>query len=339
MKKYLIPAIILIVLGIGGWYLIKTNNKMSSYDFSYREFAVEDIGSVHKIIVVNKTGEPPFHFERKGAFWVVNEKYKVNQNVMDNMLDAIKSVQIDYVPPNSAREEIMKGFLQHGIKVEIYSKSGKKLKAYYIGSSPTDGRGSYYVMDGYDIPFVMKLPTVEGNIHTRFNYTLEQFRDLTVVDVPATAIRSVEVSYPFNKKFSFKLEDRVIKTLHPFQKAIQGSPDQAITDAYLSGFSQKYAEYIENKNPAKADILAQTPFCEMRITKTDGSTEELSFYYIPDPNDISYAAPADFTEHFREEKAERFFIQTSRGDFYLAQLRLFQDILWKYDAFFKKALK
>jgi len=336
MKKYLIPGIVLLVLGLGAWYLIKSNNVMSSYDFSYREFAVEDVESIEKIIVVNKTGEPPFHFTRNGDRWMVNGKFKVNKNVMDNMLDAIKNVQIDYVPPNSAKEEIMKGFLKHGIKVDIFNKRNKKIKSYYIGSSPTDGRGSYYVMDGYDIPFVMKLPTVEGNIHTRFNYTLEQFRDLAVVEIPKESIEAIEVSYPFNKKFSFKLAAGVISTLHPFQKAIEGEQDPALIEAYLSGFSQKYAEYIENKNPAKEDILKQTPFCEMRITKTDGKTEELSFFYIPDPDDISYAAPADFTEHFKEGKAERFFIMTNRGDFYLAQLILFKDILWKYDAFFKK---
>jgi len=267
---------------------------------------------------------------------MVNGKYLVSQNVMDNMLDAIKNVQIDYVPPNNAREEIMKGFLKHGIKVEIFNKRGKKIKAYYIGSSPTDGRGSYYVMDGYDIPFVMKLPTVEGNIHTRFNYTLEQYRDLTVVAIPRENIQSVEVSYPFNKKFSFKLEAQQVSPLHPFQKRINGVQDMILTETYLAGFTQKFAEYIENKNPAKADVIAQTPFCEMRITKTSGDTEELTFYYFPDPDNMSYEATANFTDNFKENKAERFFIMTSQGDFYLAQLGLFQDILWKYDAFFKK---
>lgn len=336
MKKYLIPGILLLLLGMGTWYLIQSDRGMSSYDFSYREFAVDDLSSIDKIIVVNKTGEPPFHFTRKDNRWIVNGKYLVNQNVMENMLDAIRNVQIDYVPPNNAHSEIMKGFLKHGIKVELFNKRGKKIKAYYIGSSPTDGRGSYYVMDGYDIPFVMKLPTVEGNIHTRFNYTLEQFRDLTIVAVPKEQIKKIEVSYPFNKKFSFKLEEGRVYPLHPFQKSISGVQDQMLTETFLAGFAQKYAEYIENQNKNKNNILAQTPFCEMRITKTDDEIEELTFYYFPDPDNTSYEAPSNFTEHFKKDKAERFFIMTNRGDFYLAQLGQFQDILWKYDAFFKK---
>lgn len=333
MKRNILLITLLIVLLGLTWFLINRsqNKPNTSYDFSYRDFAIEDLTNVEKIIVTRRNALP-LTFTREGEHWLINQQYKARKNAMDNMLDVIQNIQIDHVPPNSATENIMKSFLRHGIKVELYNKKDKQLKAYYVGSSPADGMGSYYVMDGYDKPLVMELPSMEGNVHTRFNYTLEQWRDMTVIDLKKDQIKEIEVSYPFNKKFSFRVNAKEVAPLHPLQKPIDGKFNKKLIDTYLAGFTNKQAEYIENKNPRRDSIISQVPFCEIRITPTKGEVKEMQFFYLTNP-EFSDTQIGEM-DTYNPIHAERFFIQTNWGDFYLAQQQLFKDILWKYDFFF-----
>ena len=336
MKRTLVLLAILILLGAFTWYFVSRQNEKGnkSFDFSYREFALEKVDELEKIVVV-KRNEAPITFIRTGYDWKINGEFKARKNAMDNMLDVIKNIRIDYVPPNSATENIMKSFLRHGIKVELYGKNDKILKKYYVGSSPADGMGSYFVMDGSDKPLVMSLPSMKGNVHTRFNYSLEEWRDMTVLDFKKDQIKKLEISYPFNRKFSFQIENGEIGPLHALQKPIAGKANARLIETFLAGFEGKEAEYIENKNPKKDSITAQIPFCELRITDRLDQPHEFRFFYHTNPhlNDLqkNQLGPMDA---FNPYQSERFFVLADWGDFYLAQYQVFKDIFWKYDSFF-----
>lgn len=335
MKKNLLLLVALVAIIGVSWWLINRQESRSqkSFNFEYREFAYKDLDDIGKIVVTRRYDVPKV-FTREKDHWILNDTFRVRKNVMDNMLDAIKNIRIDYVPPNSATENIMKSFLRHGIKVELYNKNDKALKKYYVGSSPADGIGTYYVMEGYQNPLVMSLPSMKGSVHPRFNYTIEQWRDLTVLALEKESIASVEVSYPFNKKFSFRLDGQELNPLHPFQKPIEGEPNKNMIDTYLSGFENLQAEYIENNNPNKDSILAQVPFCELRIMTKKGDTKDLRFFYVTNPE----FADTQISEMdtYNPYHAERFLIQTSWNDVYLAQHILFKDVFWKYDFFFRE---
>ena len=337
MKKIYILLPLFILLGALSWYLVdrEKDGGKKSFDFSYREFALEDLGDLEKIIITKRTSSP-LVFTRNGPDWLINGEFKARQNAMENMLDVIKNIRIDYVPPQTAKENILKSFIRHGIKVELYAKKDKLLKSYYIGSSPADGMGSYFVMDGYDEPLVMSLPTMNGSVHPRFNYTFDEWRDMTVLDFSPKEIKKLEISYPFNRKFSFQIEGGKVAPLHDWQKPITGKENPRLIEAYLNGFSGKEAEYIENQNPRKDSILAQVPFCELRITDTKDQAFAFSFYYHKDPAREGAAFQTGPMDAFNPFQSERFFIQSSWGDFYLGQHQVFRDIFWKYDSFFPK---
>lgn len=335
MKKNIILLIAFVVLAAASWYLIgkKSGNSSNADAFAYREFALEDLSKLDKVVLAKRNAEPLI-FERNGGHWTINGEYKARKNAMDNMLDVIKNIQIDYVPPNAAIENIMKSFLRHGIKVELYGKNDKPLKNYYVGSSPANGVGTYFVMEGYSKPIVMSLPSMRGNVHTRFNYTLEEWRDMTIIDLKANEIESIELSYPYNKKFSFRIDGKDLTPLHPLQKRISGQPNLKMLNTYLSAFENKKAEYIENKNPRKDSIIAQVPFCELRIVTKAKETKELRFFYLIN-EEFNNTQIGDM-DTYNPIHAERFFVQTSWGDFYLAQQQIFKDIFWKYDFFFEE---
>ncbi|MEZ4906911.1 MAG: hypothetical protein R2771_04540 [Saprospiraceae bacterium] len=58
-----------------------------------------------------------------------------------------------------------------GIKAEIYNKDGEILKSYYVGGSPQNSIGTYFLMTGAASPLVMTMPGFTGNLKVRFSYT------------------------------------------------------------------------------------------------------------------------------------------------------------------------
>ena len=338
MKRNIIILLILIIAAGAAWYYLdqREEDKKHSFDFSYREFAVEDLDQVKKIVIA-KRNEQAISFTRDGDDWLVNDTWKARENAMKNMLDAIKNIQIDYVPPNAATENIMKSFIRHGIKVELYDRKGEAIKKYYVGSSPADGMGSYYVMEGSNKPLVMALPSMKGNVHTRFSYRLNEWRDLTVLDISSDDIRSITLSYPLNRKFSFHLEGNELSPLHELQKPIAGNPSKNLIQTYLGGFESKFAEYLENENPKIDSLINQVPFCELSIKLRSGDNKDFRFFYHGNPIIEAERAKATYLDAFNPYHAERFFIQSNWGDIYLGQLVVFRDIFWKYDDFFEES--
>jgi len=209
MKKNILMLIVLLVLGGFAYYLVSNDDKdkvrtNEDYDFSYREFAVENIDEVKKIIVVNRN-KGVFTFTKKNSKWFVNDTFLVSPQLVENMLSVIKNVKIDYVPTIAAEKNIMKGMMLNGIKVEIYDKDNKPIKKYFVGNSPQNSIGTYFVMDGYGKPLVMTIPGFKGNLRVRFSYSLNEWRDRTVFSEKPENIKRVLVKYNFEKNSSFEL--------------------------------------------------------------------------------------------------------------------------------------
>ena len=155
---------------------------------------------------------------------------------------------------------------------------------------------------------------------------------MTVLDINATNIKEVNVSYPFNKKFSFKCDGNSVYPLHDLQKPIAEKVNKSLVNRYFKGFEDKVAEYIENENPKRDSIIAQVPFCEIEIILKKGDTKQLQFFYYR--NKAFDQTQTGEMDAFSPYHVERFFIESNWGDFYLGQFQVFKDIFWKYDAFY-----
>ncbi|MEZ4906912.1 MAG: hypothetical protein R2771_04545 [Saprospiraceae bacterium] len=107
INKYIL-LLILIVLGGLTWYLTnnKSTNQDNSYDFSYREFPIENTDDIGKIMLYQRNGTT-VKLERDGDKWKVNDKYIADRLMINNLLSVIKNIRIDYVPPDAAVKNII----------------------------------------------------------------------------------------------------------------------------------------------------------------------------------------------------------------------------------------
>ena len=342
MRKPLILLILLIVLGIIAYSLIKKNsgenkNIIAGYDFSYRDFAVKDIDKIKKIIIYKRNGEIVNLKKVNDDYWTLNDKYKADIVLVKNLLSAIKNVTIKYVPTDAAIENIMKGMLNYGIKVEIYGQDDKPLKKYYVGTAADNSKGTFFVMEGSPKPLVMTMPAFTGDIRVRYNYTITEWRDKSIFNENPDSIVDVRIDYPVYKDASFELRKEGGKfNLYPVyddKKAIAGKVDQKKVKDYLLAFKNKKAEAFENDIEDKEDIIRSQPLAKIELTKADGKKKKLKIFMISGYEDMMKEEDKGINKYLNDSILRYFAYNPQTGDLFLIQYVVFEDIFKDYSYF------
>ncbi len=324
----------LVLASIFGYLLVTRNiENDTSLLVADRQFAVEETENIHKIFIVDRRGNETL-LTRANGTWRYNNQYKARENAIDNLLDAVSRIQVKYKPPEAALSNMIKELSSEGIKVELYGKTGKLLKAYYIGGGTADERGTHAIMEGAEQPYVTHIPGWEGNLRFRFNLTGDDWRDKTLLDFQPEEIASVSVEYPKQRNRSFHLFNQNGRySVIPFYEItpeINQPVDQGRAEAYLTNFESIVAEAFENENPIKDSILQLVPFSVIKVKTQRGLETELRLFPVI-PRGVTIDPKTGLQQN---AQIERFFVEYNNNDFMLAQNRVVKEILWGYDFFF-----
>lgn len=332
-RTYLLFFLFLLFGGLSLWYLTSKPDDRSTVTGADRDFAVQP-DRIYKIFIADRQGNQTT-LERKGDHWLYNGRWKARPNAMENLLDAIGRVEMKYKPPRAAVPNMIKNLAADGIKVELFDRRGDKIKAYYVGGSTPDERGTYIILEDADEPYVAHIPSWSGNLRFRYNLKGDDWRDKTVFDEKPEDVVAVTVEYPLQQNQSFRLEKTgreyqvapfqplAPKSIHPYRK---GS-----AETYLYGFENLIAEAFENDNPRRDSILQLQPFSIITVKRADGSEKTVRFYPI-------FEKFASDGQVVSSAHAERYFAAIDNGDFMLVQNRLFKVIFWGYEMFFGSGL-
>ena len=337
MKSTRILIVLFAVLGsLTAWYLFTQKNDAGKTTLGWdRRIAVENIDDVHKIFLGRRDGETTTLL-RTDDGWTVNDRYRANDNVMKNLLLAIEQVELQSQPARAALEPIVKDLATRGIYVQLFDKNGEQIKAYTVGGVTPDERGTYFILDGSEQPYVMQLPFLEGGLRTRFALTGDKWRDKRLFRERPDDIVSVRVDYPKQRSKSFELKrdggDFTLEPLYETTARRTTPPDPALARAYLSTFSDVFGEAFENNNPKAPERTQGIPFAQLRVTRRDGSTRTVDFHpYLSTDN---YG-------NIKGETFDRYFVRVSENngtttlnDYLLAQHRVVTPVFYGYDSFF-----
>lgn len=329
MKKTILLILLLILLGgLAYWMTMQKNTK---YDISDRQFAVENIDDVYKVLIVPRNIAPTT-LQRKGNSWYINDGYQVRRNAINNLLEVIGTLEMKYIPEKAALKNIKSEMSQIGIKVNAYDKNNKLLKSYYIGGGTADERGTYVMMEGADQPYVTHLRTMEGSVRGRFLLSVDNWRDRTVFRNVTDDIASVKVEYPKDMAHSFSLS----RDGEGFQVTKVGSTvstssagDFAKCRAFIEGFDVLAAENMETNNPKRDSITSLVPFSIISYTLQDGDTRTMKLFPL-----LSEEESEELGKTLKSsEKIARYFVDCSWGEFVLVQHRLIRKLLRGYGYF------
>ncbi len=324
MKKTLILLIGFALFGsLATWYVLSKPDDKTTLLATERRFKVENTDEIYKIFIADRKGTQTT-LERKDGYWLYNGKYPARPNAVDNVLDAVRRIEIQYKPPTAAVSNMIKSLATDGIKIEIYNKTGKLLQSYYIGGATADERGTYAIKDGAEQPYVVSIPGWEGNLRFRFNLQGDDWRDKTIFAEKATDIQSVTIEYPKNRDQSFRLEreGNTYRTT-PFYDVtpiIRRPYKEGSVERYLEGFRSLGAEAFENENPARDSIKQLLPFSTITLKTSAGAEKKVQLFPI----------------YTTSNQVERYYAALNNGDFMLVQHLVFGKILWGYDFFFEE---
>jgi len=325
----ILAVLFILLAGTASIYFIwggGANSKLSGWD---RDFRVENTESIQKIFLADRRGNLTT-LERSGDGWIYNGKYRANPNVMKNLLATIAEIELQSIPSSAAVEPMVKDLATHGIKVEIYGRGDKLLKAYYVGGVTQDERGTFMIMEGSNQPYVVQIPSMVGGIRVRYAITGDDWRDKTLFTMPPGDIVYASIEYPRLKNRSFILErsgdDFSIRPFYDVTPPIAAPYKKGSGERFLQGFENIVAEAFENDNPLRDTIVQRLPFSVITVKTKSG--EELTLRLHPAKSSNKYLdEPPPVYEHYLVEVLPQ-------NDFMLVQDRIITRILWGYDFFF-----
>lgn len=334
MKRTLGLLVVFILLGASVFYFTQKEEASKSTVLGWdRHFKVENPEDIQKIFIAKRTGTTPATLERNGDHWIYNKKYRARPTAVENVLEVLTTVKMHSIPPNAAIENIVKEMSSQGIKIEVYGKSSKPLKVWYMGGVTIDERATYAIMEGSEQPFVVEIPIMEGSLRPRFDMEEDGWRDRAVFRDKIADIQSVSVEYPKQRNKSFKLNVTEsgydVKPFYDITVPINRPVSRGDVEAFLMGFEEIIAEsFVNYMKEGKKDSISNTvPFVVYKLKRKDG-TEKQATLFIRD--NMSQ------TGVHRSEIAERYWAAISNSeqksqDFMLVQQRVFEKILWAYE--------
>lgn len=334
MNKTLSLLVLFLLLGgMTFWYLSRGEDERTTLAGWDRDFKVEDTERIHKIFLADRQGGR-VTLERRGGYWLYNGKWKARPNAMENLLDAVGRLEMQFKPPQAMVDGMIRDLAANGIKVELYDRQGALIKAYYVGGATADERGTYIIREEAEQPYVAHIPGWSGNLRFRYNLRGDDWRDKSIFDYDPDEIREVTVEYPKQKNKSFRVEKTGdsyrVRPFYDITPASETAPARGLVEAFLTGFESLGAEAFENQNPRRDSIRQLVPFSIITVTDIEGATREVRLFPIF-PKRTPFASPplegADVVE--------RYFADISNGDFMLAQHRVVKKILWAYPFFFE----
>ncbi|MCB0599189.1 MAG: DUF4340 domain-containing protein [Lewinellaceae bacterium] len=337
MNRTVVLLIAFLLLGGGVfWYLSQGGDEKTTLAGADRAFKVEDIEQVHKIFIADRRGERTT-LERRDGYWLYNGQYKARPSVMRPLLDAISRVQVKYKPPQAAVPSMVEALATEGIKVELYDQEGALIKAYYVGGSTSDERGTYMIMDGAEQPYVAELPAWEGNLSVRFRRYGDEWRDKTLFEEEVENIQSVSIEYPKQRSQSFILEDTpdgyAVRPFYDITPETRRPYKAGSAEAFLSNFESVSAEAFRNDLDGRDSIGQLVPFSIITLVNKQGDTTQVKLHPIIEENVISQDPKTGNYVQFNNA-IERYYADLNGKDFLLAQHLLLEKLFWGYGSFF-----
>ena len=331
-KNLILLALLAVVGSVGAWYLVtKEDSNLEGYDF---HFAVKDTADVGKIFLADRTGKTVTLTRENSVKWLVGGKFEVQPDMIKTLLETINQVELKFRLPRNAVESVVKDMATEGIKVEIYNKSGKAMRSYYVGGSTSDDRGNFMMMENSNEPYVMHISGFQGMLRPRFQMEEQDWRDRFVFKLQPQDIQMVSIEYPNQQAKSFKMirEGGQFK-VEPFYSIVPPINRPVVSgmvDAFLQGFEKLGIEGFEVGNP-KADSLKNSPvFAKITVVDSKGVSKTLNLHPFLARNEQGIVTRSDDNQ----VHIEHYFVDTNNGELMAVQHFVFEKIFWAYEAFF-----
>lgn len=328
MKRSLLLIVALLILGIAYYLLNSSGDGKTSIIIEDREFVLNEPDKV-KTITITSTARPQIHLHKHKNAWLINDKYRANENIINSMLKTMKRMDIKYIPTVAENKTAKERMKRHGIEIVTYDEAGSVITEFILGTNTNDEYGTYCLKKGANQVYVMSIPIIEGGIRNYFTMDIPDLRDLTVLSYDLEEIKRVEVNYPKDTKNSFQLirtEDGVDLIASGIEIPEKLRLNKNTVDAYLKDFNLLKAEKLNNEHMYRDSIEQLIPFMEITVTT---KTKENQNYKIYSYLDVALSRINTRSVDDLSTRHEHYFVSTPEDDFFFVQDRFMRKFMQK----------
>lgn len=284
MKRNKVILIITILLVLAAIFL-QHRNKSGTMREELRDFAVEDTGSITKIFLADKNQHTVL-LERTPSGWKVDGKYKARPDAIHILLTTIKSLSVKTRVAKAAYNHVVKEIASDGIKCEIYQHGeSKPAKVYYVGESTADVLGTFMLIEGSSLPFIIEIPGFQGYLTPRYSPFEINWRDISVFDYNPGEIKNISMTYYRQPEKSFSIErtGSSFRIFSPVTNAVIQNPDTIGLNNYLTFFKYLCFESwdVEFTEQQRDSLKSTEPINTIRVTDTKGITSSITTFPKP----------------------------------------------------------
>jgi len=283
MKKTLLYLLILGLLSFAVYYVLRPAAE-NPFDAKEAGFNVKDSSTIGKVFIADFENQTIL-IERTDTGWLLNKQYRALPSMVRLVLGTLHLQQPLYPVTKAVLPNAIKQLSTTGTKIEVYDRKGAALVKFYVGGSAPNATGTIMMVEGASTPYVVHIQSFNGDLETRFSAHLKDWRDRTVFDVPAGAIKSVSVKYFTKPEHSFVLtnEGSEIKVKGKMPEGKKES-DLNLHNAhlYLGYFANINCEgYLNGSEGMDSLIRTGKRHSVIDIEDTSGKDHHVEVYWMP----------------------------------------------------------
>lgn len=317
------------------------NRDSGTFKKKDKDFAVQDTASITKIFLADKKNRTILLERMQDGSWLLNNSFLARKSGIDIMLETMKNLVAKYPVPNSAHNNIVAQMAASSIKVEVYQevyrvdlfnwiklfKHEKLTKTYYVGGATPDNMGTFMLMEGSDIPFVIQLLGLRGYVATRYSPDEKDWRDHTIFKTKLYDIQSVKMEIPGDPENSYKVinnDDEIVLYQLSSNQKMPGFDTLKVLN-YLTSFADlRYEEFLDDVNPRRQDsIVNSIPAHIITLVDNNGDTTAIKTFLKPNDEDV-----IDIDGNFMISDVDRLYASINdEKDFVLIQYFVFDKVL------------
>jgi len=342
MRKTLVYIAILAVLAAGIYFLLPGRNGTDNpFDPAEAGFTIKDTAAIGKIFLAASDGESILA-ERTDSGWIVNKKYKALKSTLNMLLTTMMQQAPLYPVTKNAYNNVVEVMSTHGTKVEVYDRSGKKMKVFYVGGSAVNNTGTNMLMEGAKQPYVVAAAGFVGYLTPRYATKLRDWRDRTVFNFSADDIKSVSVQYAGKPGESFTVSRDANDSLTVLadSKAMK-SPDglnKKRAATFLRFFSNINCEgYLNGLSDNDTTIKTAPKHSSIEVVTKKGAVQHVDIYWMAVNKRSKNQKSSSIDSTSQDYDSDRMYaIINDYKDTVMIQQLTFHNIFRKAPEFFRK---
>lgn len=270
------------------FYALKINKSNSTLKEELSNFAVKDVESIDKIFIADKQNNT-VTLKKSDEGWRVNDKFYAREDAIVNILQAIEKMRVKNPISKAEYEVQIKRLSAEGRKVEIY-QNGVLSKTYYVGGGTQDQFGTYIILEGSSVPFVVAIPGFLGFLTPRFFALEGLWRENFIFKSEPKKINYVQVVNSEKPELNFTLtkEDDNLYRVFDHQNKLLSAIDTLQVKRYLSHLKKlSFEAMITHMTQEKRDSMINSQsWHTIRLKAGEDNVQEIRTFHVL--NDAHY---------------------------------------------------